>query len=202
MTTPFCDDLATPHSSTDAHAAAGPDWPAAASPFPRSVRALWAAFPERAQPLPCGTVFDAVSAPAVFGRRMAEQLAGAGPVAVQQGRVLFLAAPGTARRLPALLRWEEWQGRHDVERIPPLLGYGPGDVVPVPAPPLPGEGAGAAGSRWLVPPTPHGGRLPGPRDLLWAAVRAVRAGREGGRGLSISARGDAGVKVYDVSRRR
>ncbi|WP_340561319.1 hypothetical protein [Streptomyces sp. GSL17-111] len=183
----------------------GAAWLASASPFPRSVRALWAAFPDRTQPLPCGTVFDVVSVPAVFGRRMVGHLAstgdataGPGPVAVDRGRALFFALPGTARRLPALLRWEEWHGQPDAEAVPPLLGYGLGDVVGVPAPPLPG----GPGARWLVPPDAAAARPTGARELLWAAVRAVRAGRGHGRDLSISAPADAGAKVYDVSRRR
>ncbi|WP_431782333.1 bifunctional DNA primase/polymerase [Streptomyces chumphonensis] len=177
-------------------------WLASASPFPRSVRALWAAFPDRPQPLPCGTVFDVVSVPAVFGRRMVGHLAsagGAGPVAVDRGRALFFARPGTARRLPALLRWEEWHGQPVAEAVPAFLGYGPGDVVGVPAPPLPG----GSGTRWLVPPDGTiAARPTGARELLWAAVRTVRAGRGHGRDLSISAPADAGAKVYDVSRRR
>ena len=50
--------------------------------------------------------------PAVFGRRMLDRLwddgPGSGPVAAYRGRILLFAAPGTAQRLPSLLRWEEW----------------------------------------------------------------------------------------------
>ncbi|MGD9485315.1 hypothetical protein WDH52_19040 [Streptomyces sp. TRM70308] len=193
---------------------AGAAWLASASRFPRSVHALWSARPEVPQPLPCGTVFDAVSAPGLFGRRMlahllrldAEGRPGSGPVAVDRDRLLFLAAPGTAARLPALLRWEEWQrppaapgtGR---AALPPLLGYGSGDVVPLPAPPRPGRPLDR-GARWLVGPDACGGWLPGPERLLWAAVRAVRAGRGPASRPAISAPARPGARVYDVTRRR
>ncbi|WP_257573913.1 hypothetical protein [Streptomyces sp. JJ66] len=189
----------------------GAAWLASASPFPRSVHALWSARPGQAQPLPCGTVFDAVSVPALFGRRMLARLLrldavgrpGSGPVAADRGRLLFFAAPGTAGRLPVLLRWEEWQHAGPGGAVPALLAYGTGDVVPVPAPPRPGLPLDR-GARWLVGPDACGGWLPGAEQLLWAAVRAVRAGHGGGkgRGLPISAPARPGAKVYDVTRRR
>ncbi|MEE1928174.1 hypothetical protein V1J52_08200 [Streptomyces sp. TRM 70351] len=189
----------------------GAEWLASASPFPRSVSALWSARPQVPLPLPCGSVFDVISAPPLFGRRMLDVMwatgPGSGPVARDRGRVLFFAEPGTARRLPALLGWEEWQARRTAgtagraEPIPPLLAYGPGDLVSVPAPPQPGEPGDEEGG-WLVSPGPGRPWLPGPDALLRAAVRTVRAGREPGRGPSISGHRVAGAKVYDVSRRR
>lgn len=110
----------------------GAAWLASASAFPSSVEALWSARPTSPSVLPCGTVFDVVNLPALFGRRVLEQLwaagPGSGPVAVHRGRVLLLAAPGTAQRLPSLLGWEEW-GR----AVPPMLCHGAGDAVTVPA---------------------------------------------------------------------
>jgi hypothetical protein len=156
----------------------GAAWLASASTFPRSVKALWTARPTAPSVLPCGTVFDVVNLPALFGRRVLEQLwasgPGSGPVAVHRGRVLLLAAPGTAQRLPALLAWEEW-----APAIPPMLCHGAGDAVTVP--PL-HAGAGSRGdgdpeagpSRWLVAPYTRTPWLPGPDVLLWACVRAVR----------------------------
>ncbi|MFE6283250.1 hypothetical protein [Streptomyces sp. NPDC057877] len=152
--------------------------------------------------LPCGSVFDVVSAPALFGRQMLDRLwedgAGSGPVAVFRGRTLLFAAPGTAQRLPALLAWEEWGTRGGAGRrtaaIPPLLCHGTGDAVTVPEPVTPTGG----GARWLVAPDSREPWLPGPEILLWAAVRAARATVR----ISISHPADQGAKVYDVSRRR
>jgi hypothetical protein len=157
---------------------AGAAWLASASAFPRSVQALWAARPAAPSVLPCGTVFDVVNLPLLFGRQVLEQLwaagPGSGPAAVHRGRVLVLAAPGTAQRLPSLLAWEEW-GR----RMPPLLCHGRGDTVTVPPlydcppggrVPRPGE----TRSRWVVAPDTRKPWLPGADVLLWACVRAVR----------------------------
>ncbi|WP_079127176.1 bifunctional DNA primase/polymerase [Streptomyces sp. TP-A0874] len=177
-----------PRSATEI-TAAGADWLASAALFPRSVHALWQACPSTPVTLPCGSAFDVVSVPAVFGRRMLDQLwnngPGSGPVAAHRGRVLLFAAPGTAHRLPALLSWEEW-GRE----VPPLLCHGRGDNVTVPAPlPAPDRGgkrpapadapAGASSARWLVAPDVRWPWLPGTGVLLWACVRTARAERRG-----------------------
>lgn len=155
---------------------AGAAWLASASPFPRSVQALWAERPTAPIVLPCGDVFDIISAPALFGRRMVSRLwadgPGTGPVGAQRGRVLMFAAPGSAQRLPALLRWEEWS-----EEAPALLCHGAGDAVTVP-PLRPDETAEPdtlAASRWLVAPDVRHPWLPGPDVLLWACVRAARS---------------------------
>ncbi|MFJ6128862.1 hypothetical protein ACIQKE_27670 [Streptomyces griseoviridis] len=186
----------------------GAFWLASAGTYPRSTLALWEERPCAPAVLPCGLAFDVVSAPAVFGRRMVDRLwdegPGSGPVAVLRGRMLMFAAPGTAQRLPSLLRWEEW-GVQDRERrrartgeIPPLLCHGNGDAVTVPAP----LGANPPGDqrepRWLVAPDTRHPWLPGPETLLWAAVRAARAAVR----ISIFPPAEPGAKVYDVSRRR
>lgn len=154
----------------------GAAWLASASPFPRSVEALWSARPGAPSVLPCGRAFDVVNLTALFGRRVLEQLwasgPGSGPVAVHRGRVLLLAAPGTAQRLPALLDWEEW-----VSAVPPMLCHGSGDAVTVPALheyPAAGAPDGAGMSRWVVAPDTRHPWLPGAGILLWACVRAVR----------------------------
>ncbi|MFI1971756.1 hypothetical protein BLA24_19985 [Streptomyces cinnamoneus] len=159
----------------------GSDWLASASRFPRSVHALWAESPLSTVVLPCGTVFDVISAPALFGRRMLDRLwapsgPGTGPVAAQRDRLLLFAAPGTAQRLPALLGWEEW-GRGG-RAAPPLLYFGTGDAVTVPPPcPAPEEAEPQPpASRWLVAPESRDPWLPGADVLLWACVRAARAG--------------------------
>ncbi|MBC9725236.1 bifunctional DNA primase/polymerase [Streptomyces sp. TRM68367] len=183
----------------------GAAWLASAGRYPRSTLALWEERPDAPVVLPCGTAFDVVTAPAIFGRRMLDRLweegPGSGPVAEFRGRMLLFAAPGTAQRLPTLLEWEEWgaDGREDCRTtaIPPLLCHGTGDAVTVPAP------AGAAcadrsGCRWLVAPDTRQPWLPGPEVLLWAAVRAARAALR----ISIFPPEDQGAKVYDVSRRR
>lgn len=161
----------------------GAAWLASASTFPRSVEALWSARPGSPSVLPCGRAFDVVNLNPLFGRRVLEQLwsagPGSGPVAVHRGRVLLLVAPGTAQRLPALLHWEEWAAD-----VPPMLCHGGGDAVTVPAlyelpweDPCeePREGAGI--SRWVVAPDTRHPWLPGADVLLWACLRAVRAGR-------------------------
>ncbi|WP_405581944.1 bifunctional DNA primase/polymerase [Streptomyces sp. NBC_01190] len=159
----------------------GAAWLASASAFPRSVEALWSARPTAPSVLPCGTAFDVVNLPALFGRRVLERMwssgPGSGPVAVHRGRVLLLVLPGTAQRLPALLRWEEWGAA-----VPPMLCHGAGDAVTVPALyglPEPGPPAGACAdgpvSRWVVAPDCRDPWLPGADHLLWAIVRTVRA---------------------------
>ncbi|MFT2016956.1 hypothetical protein ACMA1D_14070 [Streptomyces sp. 796.1] len=144
---------------------AGADWLASASAFPRSVHALWAARPGAPSVLPCGTAFDVVSAPALFGRRMVDRLwcdgPGSGPVAVQRGRVLMFTRPGVAQRLPSLLSWEEWGAG-----VPPLLYHGTGDAVTIP-PLHAAEPAGPAG-----PAGP--GDLLEPADPLLGPIRAQR----------------------------
>ncbi|MFI0896746.1 bifunctional DNA primase/polymerase [Streptomyces sp. NPDC020983] len=154
----------------------GAAWLASASAFPRSVEALWSARPGAPSVLPCGRAFDVVNLTPLFGRRVLEQLwavgPGSGPVAVHRGRVLLLAAPGTAQRLPALLDWEEWAGA-----VPPMLCHGAGDAVTVPPlHPLP-AGDDPAQSRWVVAPDTRHPWLPGPDVLLWACLRAVREAR-------------------------
>lgn len=157
---------------------AGADWLASASRFPRSVHALWADSPGSSVVLPCGTAFDVIGTPALFGRRVLDRLwaagPGSGPVAAQRGRLLLFAAPGTAQRLPALLSWEEWGGRD--RRVPPLLCHGTGDTVAVP-PLFPADETEPVppAARWLVAPETRDPWLPGPDVLLWACVRAARA---------------------------
>ncbi|MFF8399136.1 bifunctional DNA primase/polymerase [Streptomyces sp. NPDC016172] len=184
----------------------GAAWLASAGTYPRSTRALWEERPDAPVVLPCGSVFDVVSAPAMFGRRMLDRLwddgPGSGPVAEFRGRMLLFAAPGTAQRLPALLEWEEWGGRDSRETnrthaVPPLLCHGTGDAVTVPAP-SESTSPDRCASRWLVAPDTRQPWLPGPEVLLWAAVRAARSGVR----ISIFPPADQDAKVYDVSRRR
>ncbi|MGW1161844.1 hypothetical protein ACWD5Q_24980 [Streptomyces sp. NPDC002513] len=189
----------------------GAAWLASAGTCPRSAAAYWAKRPTTPAVLPCGTVFDVVSAPAIFGRRMLDRLwgegPGSGPVAEHRGRMLLFAAPGTARRLPALLDWEEWGGR--TPAVPPLLCHGPGDAVTVPASSpttsptaSPADAGSRPESRWLVAPDTRHPWLPGPEVVLWAAVRAARTVASTAVRISIFPPADQGAKVYDVSRRR
>ncbi|MGW1023989.1 hypothetical protein ACWD4J_09745 [Streptomyces sp. NPDC002577] len=200
----------------------GASWLASAGSDPRGTLALWREQAGVPIVVPCGTRFDVVNVPAIFGRRMLDRLwdegPGSGPVAAYRGRMLLFAAPGTAQRLPSLLAWEEWAGR--CRAVPPLLCHGRGDAVTVP-PLVPGPAAsGRPDSRWLVAPDTLHPWLPGPEVVLWAVVRAARdtaarpeKARPGvatgdGRGpgtaprLSIFPPADQGAKVYDVSRRR
>ncbi|MEU0386431.1 bifunctional DNA primase/polymerase [Streptomyces chartreusis] len=186
----------------------GAAWLASAGTYPRSTLALWEERPAAPVVLPCGSVFDVVSAPAMFGRRMLDRLwddgPGSGPVAEFRGRMLLFTAPGTAQRLPALLEWEEWGKRGGdtpepgrTEGVPPLLCHGTGDAVTVPAP-ADDASPSRSGARWLVAPDTRQPWLPGPEVLLWAAVRAARSAVR----ISIFPPADQGAKVYDVSRRR
>ncbi len=185
----------------------GAAWLASAGTYPRSTLAHWEEAPGAPVVLPCGVVFDVVSAPALFGRRMLDRMwqegPGSGPVAEFRGRMLLFAAPGTAQRLPALMEWEEWGARGArTDGVPPLLCHGPGDAVTVPAA-IPADAWGRAGAyppaaRWLVAPDTRRPWLPGPEVLLWAAVRAAREAVR----ISIFPPADRDANVYDVSRRR
>ncbi|WP_328538617.1 bifunctional DNA primase/polymerase [Streptomyces sp. NBC_00344] len=177
---------------------AGAAWLASAAAYPRSALSLWQSRPGAPVVLPCGTVFDVVNVPSIFGRRLLDTLwsegPGSGPVAGHRGRMLLFTAPGTAQRLPSLLEWEEWG-----EAVPPMLCHGVGDAVTVPSPtsrvPRPG-------ARWLVAPDTRHPWLPGPEVVLWACVRAARSTCSPSVRLSIFPRADQDAKVYDVSRRR
>ncbi|MEU6992548.1 bifunctional DNA primase/polymerase [Streptomyces sp. NPDC046465] len=208
-------------AAVSAVTAEGAAWLASAETYPRSTLALWRSAPTAPAVLPCGSAFDVVSVPAVFGRRMLDRLwaegPGSGPVAAHRGRVLLFAAPGTAQRLPALLEWEEWGSA-----VPSVLCHGTGDAVTVPplAPTGSGSGTGTGtpgavpdvapgavpgghlDSRWLVAPDTRHPWLPGPEVMLWACVRAARSGASSAVRISIFPGGDQGAKVYDVSRRR
>jgi len=217
--------MSSTHSDISGVTSEGAAWLASAGTYPRSTLSLWAERPIAPLVLPCGTAFDVVNVPAVFGRRMLDRLwdggPGSGPVAACRGRILLFAALGTAQRLPSLLRWEEWgsaageSGRDDDDggagrrySIPPLLCHGCGDAVTVPAlvtdDAEPGEAEGdmRRESRWVVAPDTSRPWLPGPEILLWAAVRAARATASSGVRISIFPPVDQGAKVYDVSKRR
>ncbi|HEY9331755.1 MAG TPA: bifunctional DNA primase/polymerase [Streptomyces sp.] len=196
--------------------AAGAAWLAGAAAYPRSTLAQWESHPSAPGVLPCGSAFDVVNVPTLFGRRMLEHLwadgPGSGPVATHRGRMLLFASPGTAQRLPSLLDWEEWgsgPGTRSVgdppepqdggPRVPPLLCHGAGDAVTVP--PLT-CGPSASGPRWVVAPDTRNPWLPGPDVLLWACVRVARSVPSPTPRISIFPPTDQGAKVYDVSRRR
>ncbi|AVH58573.1 MULTISPECIES: bifunctional DNA primase/polymerase [Streptomyces] len=191
-------------------ASEGAAWLASAGTYPRSTLALWAERPDAPVVLPCGSAFDIVNAPAIFGRRMLDRLwddgPGSGPVAAYRGRMLLFAAPGTAQRLPSLLEWEEAAGRAGrCGAVAPLLCHGTGDAVTVPALSVGGTGPSPAArleSRWLVAPDTRHPWLPGAEILLWAAVRAARATASEAVRISIFPPTDQDAKVYDVSRRR
>lgn len=191
--------------------AEGAAWLASAGTYPRGTLARWAEHPATPVVLTCGTAFDVVNVPVVFGRRMLDCLRdegpGTGPVATCRGRMLLFTSPGTAQRLPSLVRWEEWNSPGRLAAVPPLLCHGTGDTVTVPAlcPPPKGSAKDAwerRGSRWLVAPDTLRPWLPGPEVVLWAAVRAARAAVSAAVRISIFPPADQGAKVYDVSRRR
>jgi hypothetical protein len=147
----------------------GAGWLASSSRFPRSVRAMWWARPNEPSLLPCGTSFDVISLPSLFGRRVLDRLwtagPGSGPVALHRSRLLVFCEPGTAARLPRLLTWEEW-GR----KVPAMLCHGAGDAVTIP----PVQRVADTSSRWIVAPYTSAPWLPGAEALLLASVRALR----------------------------
>ncbi|WP_307667866.1 bifunctional DNA primase/polymerase [Streptomyces sp. V2I9] len=195
--------------------AAGAAWLAGATPCPRSTLAQWEERPTAPAVLPCGSAFDVVNVPALFGRRMLERLwaegPGSGPVATHRGRMLLFAAPGTAQRLPSLLSWEEWgtggsessEGTDETGEqggtMPPLLCHGTGDAVTVP--PLTCASPDG-GPRWLVAPDTRTPWLPGPDVLLWACVRVRRSPLSRTGAPTIFPHADQDANVYDVTRRR
>jgi Bifunctional DNA primase/polymerase, N-terminal len=148
--------------------AEGEAWLASASPFPRSVRAMWSARPWAESTLPCGTTFDVVNLPALFGRRVLDRMwttgPGSGPVAVHHSRLLVFSRPGTADRLPTLLAWEQWD-----RRVPPMLCHGTGDAVTIP----PMDRRSATPSRWLVAPDTRTPWLPTAPTLLRSCLHAT-----------------------------
>ncbi|MGR8010388.1 bifunctional DNA primase/polymerase [Streptomyces hypolithicus] len=194
---------------------AGAAWLVSAAAYPRSTLSLWEARPTAPGVLPCGTAFDVVNVPAIFGRRMLDRLwadgPGTGPVATHRGRMLLFTSPGTACRLPSLLEWEEWGSAARTDEagrqraMPPVLCHGSGDAVTVPPLSAPAGAPAAptgAGPRWLVAPDVRHPWLPGPDAMLWACVRAARPAPSAEPPISIFPRADQGAKVYDVSRRR
>lgn len=231
----FGPPMNTPHESQD-HATrvtpAGAAWLASAGTYPRSTLAQWQSRPDAPSVVPCGSVFDVVNVPAVFGRRMLDRLwdegPGSGPVAVHRGRMLLFAAPGTGTRLPALLAWEECG-----TSVPPLLCHGIGDAVtvppvdpgpPAPAPFLtsvrtgPGSPASAPRPSHLAPlsacedPAPDAWRearwlvAPGTRHPWLPGPDVLRwacvRAARAAVPISIFPGADPGAKVYDVTRRR
>ncbi|MEE1796808.1 hypothetical protein PUR28_39525 [Streptomyces sp. BE308] len=200
-------DQATHHTAQVT--AAGAAWLAGATAYPRSTLSQWEARPGSPGVLPCGSAFDVVNVPALFGRRMLEQLwaegPGSGPVATHRGRMMLFTAPGTAQRLPSLLAWEEWgtggpeQRRGQERTVPPLLCHGTGDAVTVP--PLTCTST-HPGPRWVVAPDTRSPWLPGPDVMLWACVRVGRSAPLAADGSSIFPPADQDANVYDVTRRR
>ncbi|MFH8472918.1 bifunctional DNA primase/polymerase [Streptomyces sp. NPDC018000] len=194
--------------------AAGAAWLAGAAAYPHSTLAQWEAHPSSPVVLPCGSAFDVVNVPTVFGRRMLEHLwtdgPGSGPVVTHRGRMLLFASPGTAQRLPSLLDWEEWGGGLEPRtgtdargpgggKVPSLLCHGTGDAVTVP--PLTCASS-TPGPRWVVAPDTRSPWLPGPDVLLWACVRVTRSTPSSAARSSIFPPAGQGANVYDVSRRR
>ncbi|GAA2122344.1 bifunctional DNA primase/polymerase [Kitasatospora saccharophila] len=172
------------YQSVEYVSVAGEAWLASASEYPSSMRALWEARPWAPAVLPCGRAFDVISLPAVFGRRVLDELwtsgPGCGPVATYRGRTLLFVQPGAASRLRTLLAWEEW-----ARDVPPLLCHGAGDAVTVPPVQRAIDAPEASSSRWIVAPDTSEPWLPGASVVLWACVRAARGRvREGGDPVS------------------
>ena len=74
--------------------ASGAAWLAGASPYPRSTLSQWEARPGSPGVLPCGSAFDVVNVPALFGRR----------VVGCEGLLACLRESGVGARAPARVR--------------------------------------------------------------------------------------------------
>ena len=149
-----------------------PDWTAQATGSVAAARRLWTEEPRAAILLPTGRSFDALEVSETAGclalARMERMGAALGPVTQTPfGRMQFLVAPGSAPRVPGLLRQLGWAAVG-----PELTVRGEGDFVVAPP-----TRVGARGSvQWVRPPNPANRWLPAVEDLL--APLAYACGQE------------------------
>ncbi|WP_461005680.1 SCO3374 family protein [Streptomyces capparidis] len=146
-----------------------------------------------------GVCFDALDVPLAAGLAVLGRLGGAGtgPVAAGEGRVWFLAAPGSAEELPGLLDWLDWGGialdlvaRGTGGRLPAPAPPDAAHRLPVPAPRVPASRPREAADRalpvWVRPPRPGqeavlpaaglpGARRTGSPDLVRLVAAAADA---------------------------
>jgi hypothetical protein len=108
--------------------------------------------------LSVGLRFDVLDVPAEAGRAALRHLSAGSPVALQDGRMRFLVAAGSAEELPGLLDWLEW-GTLPLD----LAMIGEGGVMDAPAPPDRGPRRERELSTAARPPREAGRPAPGPR---------------------------------------
>ncbi|WP_243740989.1 bifunctional DNA primase/polymerase [Streptomyces sp. 8K308] len=149
-----------------------PDWTAQATGSVAAARRLWTEEPRAAILLPTGRSFDVLEVSETAGclalARM-ERLGGTlGPVTQTPfGRMQFFVAPGSAPKVPALLRKLGWAAM-----ATELTVRGEGDFVAAPP-----TRVGARGSvQWVRPPSSANRWLPDVEDLL--APLAYACGQE------------------------
>ncbi|MFT2017893.1 SCO3374 family protein [Streptomyces sp. 796.1] len=120
-----------------------------------------------------GLLFDVVEVPAAAGYATLRRVPRTGPVAVHQGKVRFLIAPGGADELPGLLDWLDWGG---VPLEMTALGAGGRMAAPAPTQRLLGGRGSRGTAAWVRPPRPGCGTRGGLPSL------GLRHG-EGARGV-------------------
>ncbi|WP_432175069.1 SCO3374 family protein [Streptomyces sp. Tue6028] len=95
----------------------------------------WTAVPGPPLRLVTGLRFDVLEVPAEAGYAALRHLGPTSPVALRGGRMLLLAAAGSADELPGLLDWLEW-GDLPLD----LTAIGAGGSIEAPAPPWGADG--------------------------------------------------------------
>ncbi|MFG3661359.1 SCO3374 family protein [Streptomyces sp. NPDC047706] len=101
----------------------------------------WATVPGPPLHLSVGSRFDVLDVPAEAGLAGLRHLAPGSPVAVQDGRMRLLVAPGSADELPGVLDWLEWGALQlDLRAV-----GGEGASATMEAPPPPGCGEAGRG---------------------------------------------------------
>ncbi|MGA5901141.1 SCO3374 family protein [Streptomyces venetus] len=124
----------------------------------------WPTAPGDPVRLVVGARFDVLDVPAEAGRAALRHLGAGSPVALREGRMWLLVAPGSAEELPGLLEWLEWGS------LPlGLTAIGAGELVEAPL--FCGVGEALCGGAVTLPAGAEG--LPG------GAEAALPAGAEG-----------------------
>ncbi|MGW0330881.1 SCO3374 family protein [Streptomyces sp. NPDC003011] len=140
-----------------------------------------------------GLRFDVLDVPAEAGRAALRHLVAGSPVALQDGRMRFLVAAGSAEELPGLLDWLEW-GAVPLD----LTMTGEGGVMDAPAPPArgprrePEPTAAAARPPHEAGPPAAGPDLSGPEPAAATLLASAPApaGPAGARPIPVGRCGD------------
>ncbi|GAA4340579.1 SCO3374 family protein [Streptomyces venetus] len=138
----------------------------------------WPTAPGDPVRLVVGARFDVLDVPAEAGHAALRHLGAGSPVALREGRMWLLVAPGSAEELPGLLEWLEWGS------LPlGLTAIGAGGLVEAPL--CGGAGEALCGGAEALPAGVEGlpggaGRLPGEaREALPGGPEGLPGGAEG-----------------------